>query len=183
MAAARAAREQLERLAATWSTSELKAIALAVHPGLRRTIARYDPSARTIELRADTVASPRLNAVLVHEAAHAAVCQQHGTGQTRPHGPEWPRLMEAAGHAAERRLDLGHLCLAPSRKDKGEQGRNGQARYDHVRAVCQSRRAAKKRLREWRCANCVADGLPGRLEIASRTRRSTVTPHPRAGSG
>src|SRR6266498_1661660 len=43
-AAARAARQQLERLPATWSTPELKAIALAVHPGLRRTIARYDPS-------------------------------------------------------------------------------------------------------------------------------------------
>lgn len=167
-AAARAARQQLERLATTWSTPELKTIALAVHPGLRRTIARYDPAARTIELRADAVASPRLNAVLVHEAAHAAVCEQHGIGQTRPHGPEWRRLMAAAGQVAESRLDLGRRCLAPSRKDKAEQEPKGQVRYDHWCPVCQSRRPAKKPMRQWRCASCVADGLPGRLEITGR---------------
>lgn len=82
----RAAKQQLNRLAATWSMPTLKTIALAVHPGLRRTIARYDPSTRTIELRADAAKSARLNDILVHEAAHAAVCEKHGIGRTRPHG-------------------------------------------------------------------------------------------------
>lgn len=43
---------------------------LAVYPGLKCIIARYDPSARTIEVRADAVASPRFEPVFVHEAAH-----------------------------------------------------------------------------------------------------------------
>jgi predicted SprT family Zn-dependent metalloprotease len=165
-ALARAAHRQLNRLAVTWSVPTLKKVTLAVHPTLKRTIARYDPSTRTIELRADAANSTRLTAVLVHEAAHAAVCEKHGIHRTRPHGPEWRRLMSAAGHAPKTRLALGHRCLAPQQRKQADA--TSQPRYDHWCPVCQTSRKAKKRMKHWRCADCVRDGLPGRLEITSK---------------
>jgi predicted SprT family Zn-dependent metalloprotease len=166
---ARAAQQQLNRLAAIWSVPTLKEITLAVHPGLKSTIARYVPSTRTIELRADAADSTRVNAVLVHEAAHAAVSEKHGIHRTRPHGPEWRHLMAAAGHAPKTHLALGHRCLAPERRK--QTGATSPPRFDHWCPVCQSSRRAKKRMRHWRCADCVKDGLPGRLEITSRQPR------------
>src|SRR6266568_2081846 len=56
----------------SWSEPSLQAIALAVHPGLRRTLARYDPIVRRIALRADAMASRRFQVILAHEVLHAA---------------------------------------------------------------------------------------------------------------
>jgi hypothetical protein len=48
--------------------------------------------------------------------------------------------------------------------------------YDHWCPVCQSSRQARRPVKAWRCAACVAAGLDGKLEITRRTRRPTAAP-------
>ena len=43
--------------------------------------------------------------IICHEAAHLAVYLMHGS-DARPHGPEWARLVAAAGFSPHRRLLL-----------------------------------------------------------------------------
>jgi predicted SprT family Zn-dependent metalloprotease len=99
--------------------------------------------------------------VLCHEIAHAVVDHLYGT-QAKAHGSEWRRLVEAAGYRAGNELlrVRSAAACAPRRH-----GSNGTLAYEHRCPVCQMIRRAKRPVPQWRCAECVAVGLSGQLEI------------------
>jgi predicted SprT family Zn-dependent metalloprotease len=161
---------------------------VVVHPGLRRTLGRYSRRIRQIELSAAVLSPKALTDVLTHEAAHAALAED-ATKPVRPHGPAWRKLMAQAGIAdakatrwcrRAKRETVGARAAAtatqrtqsqPSARTRRTKPQPKAATtYDHWCPVCQASRPAKKPVRAWRCAACVAAGLEGRLEITARAR-------------
>jgi len=172
-AASRQAATLLRHLAVLWRRPNVARLRVVVHPRLRRTLGRYSRSANRIEL-SPTVLSPKaLTDVLTHEAAHAAIAQGKTT-TGRAHGPEWRRLMAQAGkrNARATRWCAGQPGDSPQTRAKAKRGTGSTTKatktYDHWCPVCQASRLAKRPVRGWRCAPCVAAGLPGRLEITLR---------------
>jgi predicted SprT family Zn-dependent metalloprotease len=101
-----------------------------------------------------------LREVLCHELAHLAVYRLHG-GSARPHGPEWRQLMAAVGVAS---LATARTC-AVVRPTKPNARKDYRSRFEHRCPVCQMVRFARRPVRSWRCAGCVAAGLPGLLTV------------------
>ena len=98
------AQRLIARLAATWNIpKDGLEVELAVNPRLTRAVARFLRRPRVIELgpRFFELRS-RHEEILCHELAHAVVAFVHGSS-AKPHGPEWRRLLEAAGYRAEAR--------------------------------------------------------------------------------
>jgi SprT protein len=125
-------------------------------PRLRRSLGRAFPDHDLVRLSPALLSAPRsrLLETLCHELAHLAVRRLHGYHR-RPHGPEWSRLVRAAGfppHAQARGMETGPPRLRATR-------------YLHRCEVCHARRVARRPVRRWRCAECVAAGLDGKLEI------------------
>jgi SprT protein len=129
---------------------------------LRRARGRCDLRTQSIEIRPDILSGgmEELIEVLCHEAAHLAVFSKYGSA-ARPHGAEWQSLLGAVG-MDPRKHRFANCRIARIRvTDK----RAPAARYDHVCPVCQMHRSAKRPVRQWRCARCVAAGLGGSLVI------------------
>ena len=130
-------------------------------PRLRRALGRCEPHTGRISLHAG-LQSPQhwklLDQVLCHEAAHIAAYHLYG-GMADPHGPEWADLVRAAGYTPEIRMRATALSTGTAAVSRSRQ------RVVHVCPVCQSRRVASKVVPQWRCAECVAAGLDGRMEI------------------
>jgi predicted SprT family Zn-dependent metalloprotease len=128
----------------------------------RRSLGRVHLERRVVRLSAELAVAPItvLLEVLCHEVAHLAARDLHGR-RCQPHGPEWVALVRAAGFEPRRRIPWS----APSPPARRSAARRQQ--YIHRCPVCQLRRAAWRPVRQWRCAACVAAGLPGRLEISS----------------
>jgi len=164
---AKAIRRQLLRLARVWNAPTLRTLTVEQRPSLRTTLGRYRPLVRTVELSPRVWASPEWPEILTHEAAHAAaVATPEGRSQPA-HGPEWRRLMALAGYP-EARGSRWRSCF-PTR-DTGATGRPKAAspRYLHTCSVCDFHRSARRPMRSWRCAACVAAGLSGELRITRR---------------
>jgi predicted SprT family Zn-dependent metalloprotease len=96
--------------------------------------------------------------VLCHEAAHAAVVALHGR-RVRPHGAEWRDLMLFAGFRPRVRLPSEDLVGLPRFAQRA------RVLWEHRCPVCQAHRFAGRPVRQWRCATCWAEGLPGQLRI------------------
>lgn len=106
----------------------------------------------------------RLLEVLCHEAAHLAAHLRYGR-LPRLHGSLWAELVRKAGFEPTRRLDTRDALS----------GRREALRRQvvvHTCPVCQTRRVAKRAVPQWRCAECVAAGLPGRFAITRRADRT-----------
>jgi predicted SprT family Zn-dependent metalloprotease len=103
--------------------------------------------------------SAMLFEVLCHESAHLAARDLYGR-RCQPHGPEWVALVRAAGFEPRRRIPWAAPSPPPQRLAARRR------RYIHRCPVCQLQRIAWRPIRAWRCAACVAAGLPGRLEIS-----------------
>ena len=144
---------------------------LKVNGRLTRSLGRYSGDLSVIELRADVARWParRLRPLLIHELAHAAVLQRHGTS-VRPHGREWQSLMKCAG------VQVAAQAMAGCRPWVKSGGRSVPARpssaslavssqYEHRCPVCHMVRLAKRPVPRWRCRDCVNAGLEGRLII------------------
>ena len=108
--------------------------------------------------------TPLLREVLCHELAHLAVYLSFGTG-TRPHGPEWQKLVRQAGYVPTRRAPRLIGTAPPKASSKRA------ALYEHRCPVCQSIRMARTSTRRWLCAECVADGLSGVLQVSKIRER------------
>lgn len=181
LAAHRGAAKLLRQLAALWRRPGVARLRVVVHPGLRRTLGRYSRSAQRIELSPAVLSSKRLTDVLTHEAAHAALAQGKEK-PARPHGPEWRQLMAQAGQPNARATSWCRSqepeATKPEQEPRTARRAGPSARtattYDHWCPVCQATRPARRPVRAWRCAACVAAGLEGRLEITPRV------PQPRA---
>lgn len=164
--------ETVSRLAKVWTSPRLRRVTVEVHPGLKRTLGRVRLHPLAIQLSPTAIASPQRIEVITHEAAHAALALAGNANTTRPHGPEWRRLMALAGFP-NARVTRPRACMPRPPKQS-------HARYVHRDPVCQTTRTAKRPVPAWRCAACVAAGLEGRLVIlrvavpARRPEGSTV---------
>jgi predicted SprT family Zn-dependent metalloprotease len=166
----RLATSLLRRLAGLWQRPGLRRMQVMVHPGLRRTLGRYSRRTRHIELSSAVLTGATLTDVLTHEAAHAALATAKAT-PVRPHGPEWRQLMALAGSPDAKATRWCRNQEPGATQPDPKPGPSAPKTYDHWCPVCQASRPAKKPVRAWRCAACVAAGLPGHLEITPRARK------------
>ena len=173
----------LQRLATLWKAPELADICVELNPRLSRTLGRLVGRPWRIELGPRALVSEkRLREVVTHEGAHAVLAMKAGPTHPAPHGPEWRELMALAGYT---NATGAHWAChrgtgqSPQLKEQQQQPTPRTQRsiaYDHWCPVCQSSRQARRPVKAWRCAACVAAGLDGRLEITRRARRPKTTP-------
>jgi len=169
----------LRRLGALWEAPALAHIPVVLNPRLSQTLGRLVGRSWRIELGPRAlVSSKSLREVVTHEGAHAALALKAGPTRA-PHGAEWRELMAVVGYPQATAANW--RCHSPS----GQSPRQKQpprpktqpaTAYDHWCPVCQSSRQARRPVKAWRCAACVAAGLDGKLEITRRTRRPTAAP-------
>jgi len=170
----------LRQLATLWKEPELLDIPVTPNPGLSRTLGRLLGRPWRIELGPRAlVSSKRLREVVTHEAAHAAFATNGDPTRQAPHGSEWRRLMALAGYPQA--TGAHWRCHSPAGqsprpKQQPKPGTQPAIAYDHWCPVCQSSRQARRPVKAWRCAACVAAGLDGTLEITRRARRQETTP-------
>lgn len=133
---------------------------------LRRSLGRVHIERRVVRLSTELAAAPvdLLLEVLCHESAHLAASDLYGR-RCQPHGPEWVELVRTAGFKPRRRIPWS----APSPRTQPVTAR--RRRYVHRCPVCQLQLSAWRPVRKWRCAACVAAGLPGQFEIHSQPVR------------
>lgn len=139
---------------------------------LRRVAGRCNPVEGRITLSSALYAASAraFETVLCHEAAHVAAFHLHGR-QVQPHGHEWAALVTAAGFRAGSTSTASALGLPTAPNHNRRSTPASATLYIHSCAVCQTTRVARRPVRAWRCAECVAAGLEGRLEISTRPRR------------
>ena len=156
---------RVAELARLWSMPDLAAsVSIRFSRRLTRSLGRADAAKGRIALAALLADDPALlDAALCHELAHLAAFRLVGTAE-RPHGPTWQRLVGQAGHVAMLRLPI-------SQGDVGSRLATEAARFVHSCPVCQFTRVAARRMPSWRCADCAAAGLDGRLEITPVERQ------------
>jgi predicted SprT family Zn-dependent metalloprotease len=150
-----------------WNAPTLRTLTVEQRPSLRTTLGRYRPRSRTVELSLRAWASPEWPEILTHEAAHAAAAASPAGAGQPPHGPEWRRLMALAGYP-EARGSRWRGCLPSPSASTPSRQRHPSARYLHACTVCDFHRTARRPVRAWRCADCVAAGLSGELRITRK---------------
>lgn len=152
------ARRKLKSWSAIWGVSALDdTLTVAYNKRLTRSLGRCASRVRTLHLHPFLEHAPAalFSEVLCHEAAHIAA---HRLGAVRAHGVEWRELMERAGYAPRVKLFAPRGFPLPQRRQRLQ-------RYEHFCPVCQWSRTARQRMTRWRCADCAAAGLEGRLVI------------------
>lgn len=132
-------------------------LTLRFSPRLTRSLGRCNPAAGTLTLRLG-LSADQIPFVLCHEAAHIAVFLRFGAG-LRPHGPEWASLVALAGFLP------AVQGPGPQISSSRNQLQPGLFRYAHQCLVCQAIRWARRPIRRWRCAECLAAGLTGEMRI------------------
>jgi predicted SprT family Zn-dependent metalloprotease len=167
--------------AALWGLPGIEdALQVRFDARLRRSLGRCQPHEGRISLNPSLGSAPRrsLAHVLCHEAAHVAAYVLHGE-RVRPHGAEWSALVSAAGYAPIRRATASTFGVSipePSRRRQNDSGyaasRTTRLTVVHRCPVCQTVRLARRPVRAWRCAECVAAGLEGRLVITRAMERA-----------
>jgi predicted SprT family Zn-dependent metalloprotease len=126
---------------------------------LRTTIARWVIASNTLELSARFFELPDAHwEILCHELAHAAAVRLGGQS-VRPHGRLWGDLVRQAGFVPRPR----HVTLQGRGASVPHVRRSGI--YEHRCPICHAVRVGKRRVNQWRCAECVGAGLPGHLVI------------------
>ena len=119
--------------------------------------------------------------------ARGRACRARHEG--RPHPPGTPRTRMARADGPRRLHQRDGRPLGLPQRHRPEPSAEAEAdqqqptprtqsaiAYDHWCPVCQSSRQARRPVKAWRCAACVAAGLDGRLEITRRARRPKTTP-------
>jgi predicted SprT family Zn-dependent metalloprotease len=142
-------------------------ISAEINHRFKVSLARCYPGSYVIRVHPGLLREPdtRIREVLVHELAHLAVYENHGSA-VRPHGPEWCNHMLALGLAPNVNLSF------PNSRLPGSAASRSGAGYRHRCPVCQFTRYSKRPQRRWRCAACSAAGLAGELVIESLSQSS-----------
>jgi SprT protein len=155
-------RAQLASLAIVWKHPHVSRLGVRVNPNLRSTVARWMPSNNVLEISATAKSKSKraFQEVICHEAAHMVVWDRAGR-RTRPHGPEWAALMRAAGF--EPRATLVRCGR--------RRGSSNTRRIRHFCPVCHFSKIAKRRMPRWRCPECQAIGLEGKLKMSRVSRQ------------
>ena len=174
----------LQQIATLWQAPALADIPVVLSPRLSRTLGHLVGRPWRIELGPRALVSEkRLREVVTHEGAHAVLAMRAGLTHPAPHGPEWRELMALAGYpdatGAHWRCHRG-TGHSPQQRQRQKQQATPRTQpptaYDHWCPVCQSSRLARRPVKAWRCAACVAAGLDGKLAITRRARRPKTTP-------
>lgn len=149
----------LTHCATAWSTPDLPtSVSITFSPRLRTSLGRCRPDMGRITLHQSLAleAADHLPVVLCHELAHVVAFRRHGAS-IAPHGLEWRALVKQAGFDS-----AVTLPGAPTQDHATASRRLG---YAHTCPTCHTRRLARRPVSRWRCAECVAAGLPGDLVI------------------
>lgn len=149
----------IARCAAAWSTPDLPtSVSITFSPRLRTSLGRCRPDTGRITLHPSLAleAADNLALVLCHELAHVVAFRRHGAS-VAPHGPEWRALVEQAG--------FDSAVTLPGATTQGHSTAPPRLGYAHTCPTCHTRRLARRPVSRWRCAECVAAGLPGELMI------------------
>ena len=161
--------DEAQGWASVWGVPALmERVAVDFSTRLRTTLGRCVPALGRITLHASLRSGDdaRLREVLCHELAHVAAFRLHGSA-VRAHGPEWSALVLAVGFQPRMQLDVPGSGAARAAV-------SSRFRYLHACPVCQTRRYGRRPVRRWRCAECVAAGLSGELEINRVESRGDV---------
>jgi predicted SprT family Zn-dependent metalloprotease len=155
------------RYTTLWSMPSLaQTTSIQFSSRLRRSWGRTNLQRRSITLAAELEQDRSLlEVVLCHELAHLAAYELAGRSE-RPHGPTWQRLVREAGQ--EPVVQLIDAQAAPPTSSRPTAPR----RFLHRCLVCDFSRSSRKPIPAWRCADCVAAGLDGRLSMTEE--RSTT---------
>ena len=150
-------RRELASLSRAWNV-DLKDVQVKLSTRLRTSAGRADAPRGRVSIALTATKTRRLfREVLRHELAHVAVVRLGIKGE-RHHGPTWRRLLLAVGCTPRLRLPLPGVRRRPPAR-----------LFRHECQVCDFVRVAKRRVPAWRCADCVAAGLSGRLTITEVT--------------
>jgi predicted SprT family Zn-dependent metalloprotease len=155
-------RAHLASLAGAWKHARVSRLEIAVNPNLKSTVARWIPPSNVLEISAAAKSrgARALRDIISHEAAHVVVWDRSGRG-VRPHGPEWAAVMRAAGF--EPRATLVRCGY--------RRGTSDTVRIRHFCTVCHFSKLARRRIPRWRCPECRAIGLEGKLKTERVSRR------------
>jgi predicted SprT family Zn-dependent metalloprotease len=151
----RLVRSEVERLARLWDV-DLHDVEIRYSTRLRSSLGRADLLRSRISVASCVTSSAALRDVLRHELAHIAV-RRLGVRGERTHGPTWQQLVQRAGSTPRRLATVAGF----RRKEKN-------IVYRHECPVCDFVRFAKRPVASWRCADCTAAGLDGKLVITKR---------------
>lgn len=146
----------LVELAKVWRNPGVSRLQILVNPNFKSTIARWLSPSGVLEISpsAESRGATEFCEIISHEAAHFVVWYQSGSA-ARPHGPEWAALMRAAGFEPRATLvRCGH-----------RRGGDDRIRIRHFCTVCHFSKFAKRRMPHWRCPECRAIGLEGKLKM------------------
>ena len=150
MSVGRGVQAEVRRLARLW---RVPLADVDIQFSTRFRTAAGSADARRNRVSISAAVAPRLVPnVLRHELAHIAAYRLVGKAE-RHHGPTWQGLVRKAGGDPSTRI----LLPLPRRPKP--------SRYLHACPVCDFARFAKSKVTRWRCADCVAAGLPGTLVI------------------
>lgn len=146
-------RRELVALSRAWHV-DLRDVQVKISSRLRTSMGRADLARGRVSVAVSATKDRRLfREVLRHELAHVAASRLGAKGEGH-HGPTWRGLLLAIGAAPRVRIPL-----------PGVQRRPPTRLFRHECSVCDFARIAKRRVPAWRCADCVAAGLAGRLTI------------------
>lgn len=154
----------IDRFGLLWSYPTLGQIASTRFSSRLSSVwARVNLDTGAITLAASLKRDPEhLEQVLCHELAHIVAHVLIGRSEG-PHGPTWRRLVSEAGYAPMVRLpETDGIQTSPH-----NQRHSPVRRFLHRCLVCDFSRFARRPMKEWRCADCVAAGLDGRLFITA----------------
>lgn len=146
----------------TWGGRPVAPVSVHVSSRLRVSLARCYPESSEIRVHPRLPQEPTafVREVLVHELAHLAVYEKHGT-TVYPHGPEWRDHVCALGLVPRVNFVLSNMAAPMAGQSLASTA------YRHRCPVCQFTRFSRRPQRRWRCAVCVAAGLAGDLVIES----------------
>jgi predicted SprT family Zn-dependent metalloprotease len=155
-------RAHLASLAVTWKYPQVSELGITFNPSLTSTLARWMPPGNVVEISAAAKSRSErtLKEIITHEAAHVMVWHRCGRA-ARPHGAEWAAQMRAAGF--EPRATLIHCGY--------RRPVSSSVRVRHFCAICHFSKFAKRRMPRWRCPECRAIGLEGKLETERLSSR------------
>jgi predicted SprT family Zn-dependent metalloprotease len=145
-----------------WRVPELRRMVRYEFSGrLRGSLGRCHQGTGRVRLNEALLAPDNRNLLfetLCHEAAHVAVWRLYGP-RTKPHGPEWRRLVALAGYTSRATIPAGEVNgLKPS-------SRRVRQLYEYRCPVCEMVHMARRKNSRWRCRVCLNAGRSGHLTI------------------
>jgi predicted SprT family Zn-dependent metalloprotease len=160
---ARSAKRWLQTWGERWGQPDIAdQVSISMSTRLRSSWGRVSTKTGRITIKAELALRPKIfKLVLCHEVAHVVASARVGRAEG-PHGETWQRLVRIAG------LSPSSTMLGPIESGRGPSSNV----FLHVCMVCNFSRLARRKMTQWRCADCVAAGQDGELTITLlETRR------------